>query len=132
MNSEEPLLIEERHYLRKTLQSFAKSTESASEWFLSTIYLSLVGLFPNEGLTKKDVIPTPGIMLFRLIIYVENIENLTHCINKKTGIPTRFQKTTGDIVSRGQKYFAHPHRKENNEKFKFKFKFNNSFYQCTK
>ena len=59
-------------------------------------------------------------MLFRLIIYVENIENLTYIAStKKTGIPTLFhKKTTGDIVSRGQKYFAHTptHTNENNEK----------------
>ena len=42
VNSEEP--FEVRHYLSKTLQLFTKSTGSASEWFLSTIYLSLFGL----------------------------------------------------------------------------------------
>ena len=67
------LIFEVRHYLGKTLQLFTKSTGSASEWFLSTIYLSLVSLFPTVGHTKKAVIPTPGLfiernMLFRLII----------------------------------------------------------------
>ena len=48
------LIFEVRHYLSKTLQLFTKSTGSASEWFLSTIYLSLVvGLFPTVGHTKR-------------------------------------------------------------------------------
>ena len=48
------LIFEVRHYLGKTLQLFTKSTGSASEWFLSTIYLSLVvGLFPTVGHTKR-------------------------------------------------------------------------------
>ena len=55
-------------------------------------------------------------MLFRSIIYVENIENLTHIVSTKNpGYPHFFKKkknkqtttTTGDIVSRGQNYFAH-------------------------
>ena len=44
--------------------------------------------------------------LFRLIIYVENKENLTYIAStttKKPGIPALFQKTTGAIVSRGDK-----------------------------
>ena len=53
VNSEEP--FEVRHYLSKTLQLFTKSTGSASEWFLSTIYLSYVGLFSTVGHTKKAV-----------------------------------------------------------------------------
>ena len=119
MNSEEP--FEVRHYLSKTLQLFTKSTGSASEWFLSTIYLSLVGLFPTIGHTKKAVIPTLGLFVERK--YAVSFNNLCrkyrepdlHCINKKSRIPTLFQKkknkqtttTTGDIVSRGQNYFAH-------------------------
>ena len=63
MNSEEP--FEVRHYLSKILQLFTKSTGSASEWFLSTIYLSLVGLFPTIRKTKKAVIPTPGLFIER-------------------------------------------------------------------
>ena len=124
MNSEEP--FEVRHYLSKTLQLFTKSTGSASEWFLSTIYLSLVvGLFPTVGHTEKAVIPIPGLLLFRLIIYVENIENLTYIAStKKTGIPTLFQKRQPAILfhaaRNGQKYFAHTHTdtdtKENSEK----------------
>ena len=83
------------------MQLFTKSTGSASEWFLSTIYLSLVvGLFATVGHAKKAVIPTPGLLLFRLIIYVENIENLTYIAStKKPGYPHFFKKT-GDIVSR--------------------------------
>ena len=50
-------------------------------------------------------------MLFRSIIYVENRENLTYMAStKKPGYPDFFQKkkkATGDIVSSGQKYFAH-------------------------
>ena len=96
MNSEEP--FEVRHYLSKTLQLFTKSTGSASEWFLSTIYLSLVGLFPTIGHTKKAVIPTPGLFVERK--YAVSFNNLCrkyrepdlHCINKKSRIPTLFQK----------------------------------------
>ena len=56
--------------------------------------------------------------LFRLIIYIENKENLTYIAStkkkqknekKKNGILALFQKTTGAIVSRGHKYFAHTH-----------------------
>ena len=90
-NSEEP--FEVRHYLSKTLQLFTKSTGSASEWFFSTIYLSLVGLFPTLGHTKKAVIPTPRLFIERK--YAVSFNNLCkkyrepglHCINKN-GIPT--------------------------------------------
>ena len=83
-------------YLKKQL--FTKSTGSASEWFLSTIYLSLVGLFPTIGHTKKAVIPTPGLFVERK--YAVSFNNLCrkyrepdlHCINKKSRIPTLFQK----------------------------------------
>ena len=51
-------------------------------------------------------------MLFRLTIYVKNMEKLTYILStKKQGYP-QFKKkkqTTGIIVSRGQKYFAHTH-----------------------
>ena len=81
--------FEVRHYLSKTLQIFTKSTGSASEWFLSPIYLSLVGLFPTAGHTKKAVIPTPGLFIERK--YAVSFNNLCrkyrepdlHCINKK-------------------------------------------------
>ena len=98
------------------MQPFTKSTGSASEWFLSTIYLLLVGLFPTLGHTKKAVIPTLGLIIERK--YAVSFNNLCrtyrehdlHCINKKTGITTLFQKKiTGDIASRGQKYLAHKH-----------------------
>ena len=51
-------------------------------------------------------------MLFRSIIYVENIENLTYIEStKKPGYPDFKKKatttTSGDIVSSGQKYFSH-------------------------
>ena len=96
MNSEEP--FEARHFLSKTLELVTKSTRSASEWFLSTFYLSLGGLFPTVGQTKKAVIPTPGLCIERK--YAVSLNNLCrkyreqdlHCINKKTGIPTLFQK----------------------------------------
>ena len=58
----------------------------------------VVGLFPTIGPTKKALIPTPGLsssptMLFRLIIYVENIENLTYIAStKKPGYPYFLEK----------------------------------------
>ena len=67
-------------------------------------------------------------MLFRSIIYVENIENLTYIASPKKRQNTytlkKKKKTADHIVSRGQKYFAHTgthwhthtHTKENNEK----------------
>ena len=63
-------------------------------------------------------------MLFRLTIYVKNIENLTYIAStKKPGHPDfkKNKQTTGDIVSRGQKYFAHTQiqTKQNNEKLVF-------------
>ena len=81
--------FEVRHYLSKTLQIFTKSTGSASEWFLSTIYLSLVALFPTVGHTEKAVIPTPGLFIERK--YSVSFDKLCkkysepdlHCINKK-------------------------------------------------
>ena len=96
VNSEEP--FEVRHYLSKTLHLFTKSTGSASEWFLSTIYLKLVGLFPTVGHTKKAVIPTPRLFIERK--YAVSFNNLCrkyrepdlHCINKKCGITTLFRK----------------------------------------
>ena len=106
---------------------FTKSTGSAYEWFLSTMYLSLVGLFPAVGHTKKAVIPTPGLFIERK--YAVSFNNLCrkyrepdlHCINKKNWDTHTFsKKATGDIVSRSQKYFAHTHTdtdtKENSEK----------------
>ena len=51
-------------------------------------------------------------MLFRLTIYVKNIEKLTYIAStKKPGYPhfKKKKQTTGVIVSRGQKYFAHTH-----------------------
>ena len=89
----------------------------ASEWFLYTIYLSLVGLFPTVGHTKKAVIPTPGLFieptmrLFRLIIYVEIKENLTYIASTTTTKKSQDTRTTGAIVSRGHKYFADTHKK---------------------
>ena len=85
VNSEEPFDV--RHYLSKTLllqfvlknAYLTKSTGLASEWFLYTIYLSLVGLFPT-------------MRLFRLILCVENKENLTYIAStttKKTRIPAQ-------------------------------------------
>ena len=47
--------------------------------------------------------------LFRLIIYVENKENLTYIVSTTTTTTTtkkRDTRTTGAIVSRGHKYFA--------------------------
>ena len=80
---------------------------------------------PHRRAHKKAVIPTRGLFIERK--YTVSFNNLCgkyrepdlHCINKKTGIPTLFQKkTTGDNASRGQKYFTltHTHTKENNEK----------------
>ena len=92
-------IFEVRHYLSKTLQLFTKSTGSASEWFLSTISLLLVGLFPTVGHTKKAVIPTPGLFIERN--YAVSFNNLCrkyrepdlHCINKKNpGYPHFLEK----------------------------------------
>ena len=111
--------------MSKTLQLFTKSTGSASEWFLSTIYVSLVGLFPTVGYTKNAVIPTPRLFIERK--YAVSFNNLCtkyrepdlHCHQQKNrDTHTSFKKkTTGHIVSSGQKYFAHTgtHTKENNE-----------------
>ena len=90
-----------------------------------SLSLSLGDLFHTVGHTKKAVIPTLGLFIQRK--YAVSFNNLCrkyrepdlYCINKKNGIPTLFhKKTTGDIVSRGQKYFAHTptHTNENNEK----------------
>ena len=88
MNSEEQ--FEVRHYRSETLQLFiiTKSTGSASEWFFSTIYLSLDGLFPTIGHTKKAVIPTPGLFIERKNAVSfknlrKNIENLTYIASTK-------------------------------------------------
>ena len=113
MNSEEP--FEARHFLSKTLELVTKSTRSASEWFLSTFYLSLGGLFPTVGQTKKAVIPTPGLFIERKYALsfnnlCRNIENKTYIAstkNRDTHTFSKKRKTTGDIVSSGQKYFAH-------------------------
>ena len=126
MNSEEP--FEARHFLSKTLELVTKSTRSASEWFLSTFYLSLGGLFPTVGQTKKAVIPTPGLFIERK--YALSFNNLCrkyreqdlHCINKKTEIPTLFQKKEKQPAilfqaARNTSHtLAHTHTKENNEK----------------
>ena len=93
--------------------------------FTGSLSLSLGDLFHTVGHTKKAVIPTLGLFIQRK--YAVSFNNLCrkyrepdlYCINKKNGIPTLFhKKTTGDIVSRGQKYFAHTptHTNENNEK----------------
>ena len=67
---------------------------------------------------RKAVIPPPprdfslsANMLFPLTIYVKNIENLSYIAStKKPGYPHfKNKQTTGDIVSRGQKYFPHTH-----------------------
>ena len=126
MNSEEQ--FEVRHYLSKTLQLFTKSTGSASQWFFSTIYLSLVGLFPTVGHTKKAVIPTPGIFIKRKNAVsfknlCKNIENLTyiastkrrntHTLKKKTN-NRRYCFTWPEILH----IHTHTHtRKQYNEKF---------------
>ena len=110
VNSEEP--FEVRHYLSKTLQLFTKSsTGSASECFLSPIYLSLIGLFPTVEHTKKAVIPTPGLFIERK--YTVSFNNLCRKYRepdlplhqqKKPGYP-HLKKKNGH--SRGQTYFAH-------------------------
>ena len=101
------------------MQLFTKSTGSASEWFFSTIYLSLVGLFPTLGHTKKAVIPTPRLFIERK--YAVSFNSLCkkyrepglHCINKTEYPHLKKKKKTGVIVSRGHK---RKHTKENNEK----------------
>ena len=75
---------------------------------------------------KKAVIPTPGLFIERKYALSFNnlckeYRNLTYIAStKKPGYP-HFKKTTtttGDIVSRGQKHFAHTymHTNEHNEK----------------
>ena len=50
--------------------------------------------------------------LFRLIIYVENKENLTYIVSTTTTTrKNRETRTTGAIVSRGHKYFADTQKK---------------------
>ena len=113
MNWEEP--FEVRHYLSKTMQLFTESTGSASEWFLSTMYLSLVGLFPAVGHTKKAVIPTPGLFIERK--YAVSFNNLCRkyrqsdllCINKKTWIPTLFQRRQPAILFQADRNTSHTH-----------------------
>ena len=133
MNSEEP--FEARHFLSKTLELVTKSTRSASEWFLSTFYLSLGGLFPTVGQTKKAVIPTPGLFIERK--YAVSFNNLCrkyreqdlHCIKKKTGQPTYLQKKKKKKKNEKKKVailfhaarntslsHTQTHTKENNEK----------------
>ena len=53
--------------------------------------------------------------LFRLMIYVENKENLTYIVSTTTTTTTknRETRTTGAIVSRGHKYFADTKKKHN-------------------
>ena len=130
MKSEEP--FEVRQYLSKTLQPFTMNTASASEWFLSPIYLSLVGLLPTVGHMEKAVIPTRDFpsnanMLFRLMIYVENVENLTYIASTKTpGYPhLKIQQQQQQqqqpailfhAVRNTSHTLAHTHTKENNEK----------------
>ena len=54
--------------------------------------------------------------LFRLIIYVENKENLTYIASTTTTKKKkRDTRTTGAIVSHGHKYFAHTPKKHNNK-----------------
>ena len=97
------------------MQLFTKSKGSASEWFLSIMYLSLVDLFPAVGHTKKAVIPTPGLFIERK--YAVSFNNLCrkyrepdlHCINKKTGIPTLFQKRQPAILFHVARNTSHTH-----------------------
>ena len=52
--------------------------------------------------------------LFRLMIYVENKENLTYIVSTTTTTTkNRETRTTGAIVSRGHKYFADTKKKHN-------------------
>ena len=53
--------------------------------------------------------------LFRLMIYVENKENLTYIVSTTTTTTKkkRDTRTTGAIVSRGHKYFADTKKKHN-------------------
>ena len=119
MNSEDQ--FEVRHYLSKTLQLFIKSTGSVPEWSFSTIYLSLVGLFPIVGHTKKAVIPTPGLFIERKNAVsfkhlCKNIENLTyiastkklntHTLKKKTN-NRRYYFTRPEIL----RIHTHTHKK---------------------
>ena len=107
MNSEEQ--FEVRHYLSKPLQLFTKSTGSASEWFFSTICLSLVGLFPTVGHTKKAVIPTPGLFIERKNAVsfknlCKNIENLTYISSTKKRNTHTLKKKTNNR----RYYFTRP------------------------
>ena len=105
MNSEEP--FEVRHYLRKTLQRFTKSTGSASEWFLSTIYLSLVGLFPNVGHTKKAVIPTPGLYIERK--YAVSFNNLFRKYREPDSLHQQKNRDTHTFSKNNRRYcFTRP------------------------
>ena len=128
MNSENHLMyvitwVKPFHYIVCIKKLFTKSTRSASEWFLSTIYLSLVGLFPTVGHTKKAVIPTPGLFIERK--YAVSFNNLygkyrepdLHCIDKNTGIPALFQKNNRRYCfTRPEILRTHMHKKKNNEK----------------
>ena len=46
-----------------------------------------------------------------VIIYVENKENLTYIVSTTTTTTKQDTRTTGAIVSRGHKYFAHTKKK---------------------
>ena len=60
----------------------------------------------------RDFSSSPTMRLFRLIIYVENKENLTYIASTTTTTTkNRDTGTTGVIVSRGHKYFADTHKK---------------------
>ena len=86
--------------MSKTLQLFTKSTGSTSEWFLSPIYVSLVGLFPTVGHTKNAVIPTPGLFIERKYAVLVSFNNLCrkyrepdlHCHQQKKRYTHTFLK----------------------------------------
>ena len=126
MNSQEP--FEVRHYLSKTLQLFTKSTGSASAWFFSTIFLSLVGLFPTVGHTKKAVIPTPGLFIERNyavsfnnlckkyretdLHFINKINRDTHTLKRKNKQPALLSHAARNT----SRTHTHIHTKKNNEK----------------
>ena len=82
---------------------------------------------PHRRAHKKAVIPTRGLFIERK--YTVSFNNLCgkyrepdlHCINKKTGIPTLFQKKPPAIMLHAPEILhtnthTHTHTKENNEK----------------
>ena len=84
---------------------------------------------PHRRAHKKAVIPTRGLFIERK--YTVSFNNLCgkyrepdlHCVNKKTGIPTLFQKTPPTIMLHAPEILhtnththTHTHTKENNEK----------------